>query len=109
MKDAVKEPNNWVQVAAGTIAGLLLAFLPLVFPQGFLLLGLLAYLRQKPQSWIVLMPSIVLVLLAIGAAFWARRKSFVKGLLIAGSFAALFATAMFYVAARGQDAMRLTP
>jgi hypothetical protein len=109
MNTATSDRTNWKVAAGGIAVGLLLAFSPIIYPPFFLGLGLMAYLRQRPHSEILLLPSlgVLVAVMALAAAF--KKFSFLKGLLIAGSFAALLVAVEFYTVAYWLRVLRSTP
>lgn len=109
MNMPMNDGTNWKLAGGGIALGLVLAFLPLLFPTFLWALGMAAYSRSQPQSALILLPSLGLLVIAMIVTTVLRKWSLLKGLLIAGSFVALLAAAGFYVAAYAQHAMRFTP
>jgi len=98
--------TNWKVASGGIALGLALAFLPLLFP---VVLVFLAYFRPHPLAFYLLLPSLGLLVVAMIVARAFRKWSFLKGLLIAGTFAALLATTLLFVNAQADHMMKFTP
>jgi hypothetical protein len=109
MNTATSDRTNWRVAAGGIVVGLLLAFSPILYPPFFLGLGLMAYLQPRPHSAILLLPSLGILVAAMALAAALKKFSFLKGLLIAGSFAALFVATEFYTVIYWLQLMRSTP
>jgi len=109
MSMPMNDGTNWKVAGGGIALGLVLAFLPLLFPMFLFVLGMAARFRGQPQSALILLPSLGLLVVAMILVTVLKKWSLLKGLLIAGSFVALLAAAGFYMAAYARHATQFTP
>ena len=65
MSMPMNDGTNWKVAGGGIALGLVLAFLPLLFPMFLFVLGMAARFRGQPQSALILLPSLGLLMVAM--------------------------------------------